>query len=396
MEKVLVAGSNTRAVVCSLKKLGYQVYSADYFGTMDLRQCADKFQSVLDQKPQKSCGRFRERFNPLIIEEMALKMVDDVDGIICCVGVSPARFPSNKIIGNVDLEVVEDKYSLIKKLEGCFNVPETHLVTDRDDAKDIAASSPDKKFILKPRYGAGGYGVRMFDFSNHLEDNEYSTSISRVIEDDGWILQEFIQGENVSASVLATKNDANTILTSSQIIGDEMLGQREPFGYCGNIVPYTGDTNRGDTYIEDMQICEIAQKVVTHLSLIGSNGVDFILRNDELYVIEVNPRVQGTFECAEKALDVNMAEAHIEAFQGQLMKIPKPSKFAVKMVIHAHQRSKVGNMDVKGLYDLPNQGVIIEKGEPIATVLTSNQVKEDAIYSAQKLVQMVYNQLGHH
>jgi uncharacterized protein len=134
--------------------------------------------------------------------------------------------------------------------------------------------------------------------------------------------------------------------------------------------------------------------VVTHLSLIGSNGVDFILRNGELYVIEVNPRLQGTFECAEMALDINMAEAHHEAFQGHLIKIPNPSKFAVKMVIHAHERSQVGNLDLEGVYDLPNQGVIIEKGEPISTVLTSNLVKEDAIYSARKLVQMVYNQLG--
>jgi uncharacterized protein len=399
MEKVLVAGTNTRAVVCSLKKLGYQVYSADYFGSMDLRSCADKFESVLDQKPLKSCGKFSERFKTSVIEKMALEMVDDVDGIICCVGVSPARFPSNKIIGNVDLEVVEDKYSLIKNIEGYFNVPETHLVTDRDDAKDIATSSPDKKFILKPRYGAGGYGVRMFDFSNHLEDKEYSTNINQaninqVIENDDWILQEFIQGENISASVLATKSDATTILTSSQIIGDEVLGQREPFGYCGNIVPYTEDTNTGNTYTEDMEISEIAQKVVTHLSLIGSNGVDFILRNGELYVIEVNPRLQGTFECAEMALDINMAEAHHEAFQGHLMKIPNPSKFAVKMVIHAHQRSHVGNLDLEGVHDLPNRGVIIEKGEPIATVLTSNSVKEDAIYSARKQVQMVYNQLG--
>ena len=37
MEKILVAGANTRAVACSLKKLGYTVYSADYFGVMDLR-----------------------------------------------------------------------------------------------------------------------------------------------------------------------------------------------------------------------------------------------------------------------------------------------------------------------------------------------------------------------
>jgi predicted ATP-grasp superfamily ATP-dependent carboligase len=32
-------------------------------------------------------------------------------------------------------------------------------------------------------------------------------------------------GETISASVLSTRDDAQTILTNSQIIGDESLGQ---------------------------------------------------------------------------------------------------------------------------------------------------------------------------
>jgi hypothetical protein len=385
-------------VACSLKKLGYTVYSADYFGVMDLRICADRVESVLDQKPQKSCGRFTERFNPIIIEEMALEMVDDVDGVICCTGVSPDKFPSHKVIGNFDVRDVEDKSRLFwklkdfQKIKDDFNIPDTYLITDIHEAREIATNSPEKKFILKPRSRSGGYGVRMFQ---GIDDKPCSADIvegvngtrdikhadgARKIDDDGWILQEFIQGENISASVLSTKNDAQTILTSSQIIADESLGQIEPFGYCGNMVPYTGDT----------EIFELAQKMVSHLSLIGSNGVDFISRNGEVYVVEVNPRLQGTFECAEMALGVNMADLHLEACKGHLMKVPPPERFAVKMIIHAHKRSQVGNINFKGVCDLPNPGVIIEKGEPLATVLSSGRVREDAIYSAKKRVQRVY------
>ncbi len=118
--------------------------------------------------------------------------------------------------------------------------------------------------------------------------------------------------------------------------------------------------------------------------------MDFIIRNGEVYVIEVNPRLQGTFECVEMAMGVNMAELHLEACQGHIMAVPIPERFAVKMVLHAQQRSQVGNLDMAGLYDLPNHGVIIEKGEPLSTVLTSSTIKEDAIYTAEKLVQRVY------
>jgi len=378
MEKILLAGANTRAVACSLKKLGYQVYSADYFGARDLKPCTHQLKSVLDQKPHQSCGNFTENFNPLLIREMALEMVDDVDGVICCAGASPDWFPSHKIIGNPYVEMLEDKFRLYQKLKKNFNVPDTYLINDRDEAREIVTSTPEKQFILKPRYGAGGYGVRRLD--PIIQETVFN---SQEIETDNWILQEFVAGENISASVLSTHNDAQTILTSSQIIGDRQLGQREPFGYCGNIAPYTGDG----------KIAELAPKVTRHLSLIGSNGVDFIIKDGKVGVIEVNPRLQGTFECAERALNINLAEAHLEACKGHLPEVPPPHKFAVKMIIHAPQRSQVGDLDFEGVHDVPYPGVIIEPGEPLATVITSGKIREDVIYSARKLVQKVYGVL---
>ena len=410
MENILLVGVNTRAVACSLKKLGYTVNSADYFGTMDLRSCADHVESVLDQKPENSCGRFTQRFNPQIIRAMALEMVDDADGIICCAGSSPSWFPAHKIIGNRDVDCVEDKFSLHRELKKHFRVPETYLPADIYEVGEIAGNAPEKKFILKPRSGSGGYGVRILDNRNiglledgssglfndvgllenmdlvsidDMDPEQNHIDIAREFSSGNWVLQEFIEGETISASVLSTEDKARTILTSTQIIGDTTLGQMEPFGYCGNIVPYTGD----------IEISELAQKVVAHLSLIGSNGVDFMTRNGEVYVIEVNPRVQGTFECAELSLEVNMAEAHLEACQGHLVEVPTPQRFAVKMVVHAPERSQLGDLNFQGVYDLPCPGVIIEKGEPMVTVLSSGLVAEDTIYSARKVVENVYKSI---
>jgi len=128
--------------------------------------------------------------------------------------------------------------------------------------------------------------------------------------------------------------------------------------------------------------------------LAGSNGVDFILKDDELFVVEVNPRIQGTMECAELSLNINMVEAHIAACQGFLMDIPQPSKFTVKMIVHARERSQVGKLDFEGVYDLPAENVIIEEGEPVVTVISSGKVLENALYTARKLIRRVYKGLN--
>jgi predicted ATP-grasp superfamily ATP-dependent carboligase len=76
-----------------------------------------------------------------------------------------------------------------------------------------------------------------------------------------------------------------------------------------------------------------------------------------------------------------------------MMNITKPKKFAVKMIIHAMKRSIVSNLSFKGVYDIPLENVIIEKGEPVVTVINSKRVLEDAVYSAKKKVSDVYSSL---
>jgi len=373
MENVLVVGANTRSVACSLKKLGYNVYSADYFCTKDLIPCTDSLKCVLSQLPYASCGQFSLNFNEDYLAELAILLVDIADFIICCSGSSPQNFPLYKIKGNKDTEIIENKYKLYKKLKNRFNIPETHLISGKDEVKEILEDFKDKSFILKPIRGTAGMGIRnVEEIGSNFEFQDY-------------MLQEKIIGENLSSSTLSTGKEAKTILTSKQIIGKSMLGQMEPYGYCGNIVPYCGDQN----------VATIAEEVVQSLSLVGSNGVDFILKDNEVYLLEVNPRFQGTIECAEAVLGINMAEAHIKACNGTLVEIKSPQRFAVKMIVHARERSMVGKLEGEDVYDIPYENVIIEKGEPVATVVKTGTVLEDVIYSTQIKVALIYNKLIH-
>jgi predicted ATP-grasp superfamily ATP-dependent carboligase len=395
MENILVAGINTRPVACSLKELGYTVYSADYFGVMDLKPCVDRYRSILSQEPYQSCGNFKERFKSGEVEEMAADFIGEADSIICLAGVSLYTFPKGKIIGNKSVGDVDDKFSLYQKLKDKFNLPLTFDVSDIGEAVEIAGNYPDKDFIIKPVQGSGGYGIReLGKGERELDEAEKERGKGKKESDEGenvdftnFLIQEKLTGLNLSSSVLATGSESRTILTSQQIIGDKDLCQKEPYGYCGNIAPLTD----GDIVWE---ISKAAEEIIDYLKLIGSNGVDFILNDEGLFVIEVNPRIQGTMECAEQSLSINMAEAHIRACQGDLMDVSQPSSFAVKMIVHARERIQVGKLDFKNVYDLPAENVIIELGEPVVTLLTSSRVLEDAVYSSKKLVENVYSNLN--
>jgi predicted ATP-grasp superfamily ATP-dependent carboligase len=384
MENILVIGANTRSIACSLKNIGYNVYSADYFGCTDLKKCVTNFKSVLSQKPYFSCGNFSKKFDPEVIINNASEMIADVDYIIYNSGISPSKLPKRKLIGNRYINKIENKYKLYKHLEknfaDIFKLPETYLVNDLDDALEIADASKAKKFLLKPLEGSGGVGIQ------NIDEIDPDTDIH------GAILQEIVDGLDVSASVLSSGDEAITILTSEQLIGNKWLGQRETYGYCGNIVPYIQKIDPNNQ-LNNVNIKEVAAEVIHDLKLIGSNGVDMIIKNGEIYVIEVNPRLQGTFEAAEAALGINIGQAHIMACHGELMKIPAPKNFAAKMIIFAKKRSIVGNLNMKCVNDIPAQNVIIEKGEPLATVLTSSKILEDTVNSAKNIVSDVYKNL---
>lgn len=378
MENILVVGANTRPIANSLNRMGLNVYSADYFGCEDLIPCVNGYNSILSPKPYQSNGFFSKDFSGDKLYQIAAEFIDIADNILCCSGADPKNFPKNKIIGNKDVKLVENKYKLYKTLnklcEGSFKLPLTILVSDLDDAFEVADAYPDKEFLIKPLQGSGGIGIRK------LNDVGLSINKNKVL------LQEIVEGSDISTSVMSSGDEASTILSSCQLIGKKNLGQLEDYGYCGNLAPYNDLNLKSD-------IGHISEEIILDLGLVGSNGLDIIIKDEDIYIIEVNPRLQGTFEVAEASLDINMAETHINACNGNLKEITKPINFAMKMIVFAKIQSVVGDIKFKGVHDLPLKNSIIERGEPVATIVSSGKLMKDTIYKGKQLVDSVYSNL---
>ena len=365
MEKLLLIGIDTRSMLNSALKLDYDIYSTSYFSTSDTPTIKNQ-KIILQESDGESCGIFEDNFNSKSILEISKDYIDEVDHIIPISGVSPSDFSKKdrkKILGNHDVGDIEDKFRFYKKIRDEFLTPMTFHASDMDEAFEIDKNHPDIQFILKPIKGSGGYDVNLLNNDSDIEfgDNEF-------------ILQEYVSGINLSSSVLSSENETKTI-TNTRLLTMNDFGVENSFIYVGNILPLTEKSIMGDVDdISDIneKLSDTSESLIEKFGLIGSNGVDYILNENGLYVIEINPRLQGTFECIEKTFGMNMLEAHIKACQGEVMEIPKAQCYTYKKIVYSPARMKYRPMDLDNIYDLPHTGSITEKDEPLLTIIDSD------------------------
>ena len=363
MEKLLLIGINTRSMLNSALKLDYEIFSTSYFSTSDTPQIKNQ-KIILEEKNNESSGIFEDNFNSSYILETSKDFIDEADYIIPISGISPGEFSKKdqkKILGNKDVSQIENKFKFYEKIKDEFTVPETFLIKDVDEAIEISENKPEVKYIIKPVKGSGGYDINLLNNDSTIQLND----------SENYILQEYIDGINLSSSILARKDIKKTIM-NSRLLTENDFKNNNSYIYIGNILPLTKESslsNIGNIDEINKQMIETSQNLAYKFDLIGSNGVDYILNENGLYVIEVNPRIQGTFECVEKSLQINMLDAHIKSCMNESVEIPKAKYYSYKKIIYSPCRNKYSKIDLDNIYDLPHIGTITEKSEPLLTII---------------------------
>lgn len=338
--------------------MGYTVYATSFYNLVDQRSIVDKL------LVPKDIGMFSIKS----LEDIALDYVNEVDYIICTSDVDVSRFPKNKIIGNYNTDFINNKFKLYKFLHKNFLFPETYKLNDIEEAREIVNNNKNKKYIVKPIYGSGGLGIKWFS--------------DDVFADDEFLLQEYIVGDAVSSSFLAYPNHEIEFITSSdQIIGSKSLGTQD-FIYCGNVIPYIKS---------NVKINNISTKIAKMCKLVGSNGIDFVIKNNTVYVLEVNPRIQGSYECVENSFDMNLVEKHINACNNVPVNIPKVKQFSVKLIPYSLNEGTYNLSGICNVHDISEANYVFKKGEPISTIIVSDRILENAMGKAQKIQKLVYD-----
>jgi len=393
LQNLLVIGFDNVSLAASAKRAGYQVFAVDHFGDQDLRSICRETLSIVDQRPKISCGHMSSDFSPETLLQLAKALLKrhQIDAALLSSGLddsSDLLIELNELVPILGtpphiIERVRDKAEFFHELDRLgVSHPDTAVVKDVEEARE---ESKDMGYpiVVKPLRGFGGAGVRRVENPQELK----KAFIEASHLDKRILVQGYISGRHASASLVCSINGAVTLTLNEQLIGIRELGQREPFGYCGNIVPLSASRQVAD------KCTSVVERVAQHFGLFGSNGVDFVISEEGMpYVIEVNPRFQGTLKCVERVLGMNLVEAHVEACaKASLPTISnKPSFFCGRFIVFAPRRLIASELNIfEGVSDIPLPGVIIEKDEPICSLTLEAPSKDRLLRRANEAVEAI-------
>ncbi len=405
MKSIGVIGVNGKAIAESANRSGFKTYLVDYFSDLDNLQPQEENQitHIPMQKdplnPDFKTEYSREKLTDFAIEKLKGK----VDAVLLASSVgSDYRMIEKianyfKILGNDPGTVKSAKdWIILMKIFNKFNItyPETRVFKSFGELKNLNINYP---VVIKPAI------EKEFRMRHINSDSELTAFLDDAREKfnttgkklTGKILvQEFINGTPISSSVLSNGKGAVTLTVNKQFIGIKKLNAPGRFTYCGHVTPANLDPDI------TVRVSEISNKIISKLNLIGSVGIDFVLKDNKIYFLEINPRFQDTIESVEKSKNINLVEKHINAVNGELevnvnLDINSLNWYFGKGVLFADRTIKIGNLsNIPEVHDVPREGTLIREAEPVCTISVSGKSEAEVMKKLYEKVELI-NQFFH-
>ena len=405
-KSVLVVGFNTRPLTYSLKKAGHVVYAVDFFGDLDLYPNV-KDSIIIVKKLGTNYSSIKDKYGMYLAEftiEM-LRKYPKINYLIIGSGLDDA-FPEREAILN---EIKDKDYKIrnlnnnletlrkARNIEYIYNLLKSrgYSVPSTNSYEKIKEKSSTLQFpiIIKKQKSSGGINVNRIE--NYEELSSFITiQESKKFNPSEWIIQEYLEGIPVSCTTISNGNDCEVISINRQIIGEQVLNAPKKFMYCGNIVP-AGLSKRNNELIS-----EISKTLANKLGLRGINGFDFVLKDDFPYLMEINPRIPGSFRASELVLNLNLLDLHVKSFDPNMwnqvkyqVKTATPKGFATKMIMFAPKEITTDMLtkinDLEFIYDKTEPIKNVAKFEPLCTVLYKDKDFSRSYNGALKVINKI-------
>lgn len=263
IRSVILTGASTRSLAASAVGAGYIPYCVDLFCDSDLKWLLKQNGA----EPPIQISSFADLPEALSHVPPHLPVVW-TGGLENSPDVIRAISERHHVLGPSigTIEYVSNPLHLQTLVDGTTcRTPEIAMAEEADVGKD---------WLVKPLHSAGGIGIRHLQHGDSCHETEF--------------LQCYVHGLPISALYCHGTTGTELLSTSIQLTGVENLGG-SAFAFCGNIGPISFPDRVTQALLE-------AGQNIAAAGMIGVFGADFVVTDDGVWLIEVNPRITASHE----------------------------------------------------------------------------------------------------
>ena len=200
---------------------------------------------------------------------------------------------------------VADKAVFYETLQNLGVSPKTTVLTLDEDLEKVKLTIKKElccPIVLKPIDGVGCSGLSLVN-----QETQLASAIAKIAAESTskrFIAQEFIRGQAASVSLLSTGKKAVALSLNKQNV--TLAGPNEVSSYDGGAVPFD--------YWLKQEAFRVSQRVVEAFpELRGYVGVDFVLTEHKVFVVDANPRLTTSYVGLRSVEGFNVAQALLDA-----------------------------------------------------------------------------------
>ncbi|MCR5586232.1 MAG: carbamoyl-phosphate synthase large subunit [Lachnospiraceae bacterium] len=241
-----------------------------------------------------------------------------------------------KILGTSaeNVDAAEDRELFDAILEKCqIPRPKGHTVFTTEEAIRVA-NELGYPVLIRPSYVLGGQGMQIAISDKDIE--EFMGVINRYHQDHPILIDKYLMGKEVEVDAVC---DGDDILIPGIMEHIERAGIHS--GDSISVYP-------AQSISEEMQdmIVDYTGKLASSLNVIGLINIQFIVYENQVYVIEVNPRSSRTVPYISKVTSIPIVDLATDVILGYKLKdlgygtglAPKSKYFAIKKPVFSFEK----------------------------------------------------------
>lgn len=243
-----------------------------------------------------------------------------------------------KIIGTSakDMDRAEDRKEFDEALERCGILrPKGSTIYTVGEAKQVA-NELGYPVLVRPSYVLGGQGMAIAYDDREIE--EYINEINTIAQEHPILVDKYMLGKEL---------EVDSICDGEDVLIPGIMEHLERAGvHSGDSISVYPTQTIALKHQE--KIIEYTKKIAKELNVIGMINIQFIISDDEVYIIEVNPRSSRTVPYISKVTNLPMIDIATRVMFGEKLKnmkygtgLYKKSEYVcVKMPVFSFEKIK--------------------------------------------------------